>query len=84
MQVQKKEYYLTQLGRQVWTEYGRNSVRAARGIQITVFDTLQSRRGGQDPLSTLRSRQETLQAQQLQLLEIMWLKKTQGFGKVPH
>lgn len=49
---------MTQLGRQVWTEYSRRSATATQATQITVFDRLQSRRGGQLLLSTLGSRQE--------------------------
>lgn len=49
MQVQKKESYVTQLGRQVWTEYSTSSVSAVQPFQITVFDTLQSSRGGCNP-----------------------------------
>lgn len=37
---------MAQLERQVWTEYGRKSASATQASQITVFDRLQSRRGG--------------------------------------
>lgn len=74
MHVQWKEYYMTQLGGRCelnTAETVLEQLKPSRLKYLTHCRAEEEHKVGHPPLSTLRSRKETLQAQRVMLLKIM-------------